>query len=208
MLKYLTGFVGILVCSSIHVIQHDSMKCKEYGGAYHIVSTSLNEKIKRNGTSLIIGAHTGAIASDFVWTILSEKSASIEKIFVEPIPFNFMKLKQNAKTLANTKLIQAAAVTDEGVARLSIFCTGVYENGTKVNGFPWWTDQICSTNRDRLFHEHDINNSEKLTKERIEEHIIKYDVPAIAVSMLFREHVTNEILFFSCDVEGLDHMVR
>ena len=107
-----------------------------------------------SGTVLIIGANTGpSDSSDPSWEYF--KSAHhFHKIFIEPIPSIFAKLKQNVAEsgVQNATFLNVAVATNFGETNMTLYC--LLEGLQK--DVPFWANQICSQSLDRLYSQKDI----------------------------------------------------
>jgi FkbM family methyltransferase len=162
----------------------------------------------KNGTILVIGANTGpSDSSDPSWEYL--KSADhFHKIFIEPIPSIFLKLKENVVVngVQNATFLNVAIATRVGETNMTLYCI---LDGLRKD-VPFWADQICSQSLDRLYSQKDILHKDKhlkTNKEKIMKHISTHIVPTMTINKVLKGYVKSRVRVIQIDVEGFDDYI-
>ncbi|BDA47050.1 hypothetical protein COCOBI_09-5050 [Coccomyxa sp. Obi] len=125
------------------------------------------------------------------------------KVFMEPIPAYFQKLKQNLASMPNTTFVNAAISSTPGgdaeesghssKATAVMYC--VQNDTDKQAGLPFWADQICSFSR-----EHITKLLPNATVESVE-------VELLTVRQMLQQHDISDVLVVLIDTEGFDWQV-
>lgn len=177
--------------------------------------------ISRRGgapVALIIGANVGSNYNDDAWGSLVSHYADWVKIFVEPIPPLFEKLKQNTAHLNNTVLVNAAVVPlDKPEGNQEMFCWKMNDDGSTDGGAlsksgisaQHWFNQVCSLERSRLFHKYDLGGLSIADTPQAAQAIEVFTVPAVHPDELLRRYMPegSRLGVVQVDVEGLDDLI-
>lgn len=178
----------------------------------------------RTGTILVIGANEGKIGTDPSFKLLASRSAAhMHKMFIEPVPFLYHKLRQNIRTMPRAQAHQVAVANYSGTMEMYCFATDP-ETGppstwpkellsqarfasAKKEGRDWWS-QVCSLDRDRLFHKGDMGKDFTNAHEMLDRWITSTSVRVVTIDELLRLAPANApIRHVQIDVEGFDDIV-
>ena len=156
-------------------------------------------------TAFVIGANVGAQNTDISWRTMTLLD-KLHKVFVEPVPFFHSKLEANIKAANMTNAISINAAISSVLTELTLYCTGINEDGSIIPGFPWFVTEICSSTPERMESSYDLAANVPL--ELIRKHTTKYVVPAITTKELISKYSGDRpVSYVQIDVEGIDHEV-
>jgi len=176
------------------------------------VFTSLSDS-----TLVIIGANIGATDTDGSWNLLKQHKG-IQKVFVEPIPTLFQKLQKNVgeANLSRTMLRNLAIGQEKGTT--TMYCWDLAK--LKPLNLPYWFEQICSFERDRLFRNgydtgkfmrRHFQNNRTAIKEFANENIVPVTVEQDTVRGVLETAVgesnLHQVSVVQIDTEGFDYHV-
>lgn len=169
----------------------------------------------KEGTVIVVGAHNH---DNDLWNHLAN-AKTLNKIFVEPlIPSLFHKFEEDAKSLTNVKVIDAA-VTGTDSTNTTIYCTGsahpghvVFIDGQDAKHSPIAENivQTCSLDKERLFliHDLDVGGDIYTAKKNVLKHMTTHQVDTLSLQSLMDRHVTDRVVMLQIDVEGVDDQVQ
>jgi FkbM family methyltransferase len=182
--------------------QHYS-KCTSWFRPGVYIRHMLGQKLP--ATAFVIGANVGAQKTDVSWQSMLAID-ELNKVFVEPLPFFHKKLEANVKQAKMKNAVCLNAAVSSSMKELTVYCTGINEDGSIKDGFPWFVTEICSSTPERMESSYDLARNVPI--EMIRQHTTKYTVPAIPTVDLIREYSSNgPVNYIQIDVEGIDHEV-
>jgi len=191
-----------------------------------------------NGTVLVVGANVGSNSNDPSFTkLISHDMRHLHKVFIEPVPWLYRKLRANLKPTIRRygpqQIHTLQLVVSNHSGNIPIYCFGSVDplrgrpavwpaalrrasrwRSVEREGRDWWT-QICSLSRERFFASEDLRRDFPFSvvkrQQLFERFVTNTTVRSVTVAellmLLATEFELPSVRHVQIDVEGFDDVV-